>query len=75
MAEARGTLQSPPGACSPRKLTLAALFTSAEWHLVSRAEDSLFPKDRKKISGLKKRGFAHCPLLKSLCLMLCQEEK
>lgn len=35
----------------------------------------LFPKERKKGLGLKKRGSAHCPLLESLCLMPCQEEK
>lgn len=56
MAGARGALQSPvlpppPPVCSPRKLVLAALFTSAEWHLVSRVGDSLFPKERKKVWG------------------------
>lgn len=50
-----GALQSPPSppqAFSLRKLALAALFTSAEWHLVSRAEDRVcFPKERRKIWG------------------------
>lgn len=32
-------------------------------------------KRKKKSLGVTKRGFAHCPLIKSLCLMLCQEEK
>lgn len=53
-------------ACSPRKRALAALFTSAEWHLASRAGDSLFPPQKEKGLGVKKRGFAHCLLIKSL---------
>lgn len=32
-------------------------------------------KRKEKGLGVKKRGFACCSLLKSLCLMLCQEEK
>lgn len=54
MAGARGsTAESPPPqAFSLRKLALAALFTSAEWHLVSRAGDRIcFPKERRKIWG------------------------
>lgn len=62
----RGSLQGTPGPAVPGKGALAALFTSAEWHLVSRAGDSLFPPKKEKGLGVKKRGFAHCLLIKSL---------
>lgn len=32
-------------------------------------------KRKGKSLGVKTRGFAHCFLLKSLCLLLCKEEK
>lgn len=68
-----GTVESPQ-ACSPRKLALAALFTSAEGHWVSKAGDRVcFQKEGIRAGG-EEVGLCSLPFLGSLCLMLFQKK-